>query len=148
MVIAGLTPAQAITAATSTAASVLGLDKLGAIAAGKSLSSAIPVDGTVRLLVSGLNQNTIGNGLVAHASFRLSGEFKSGSSTINAGNCAATDVNGTGIFTSCTAGAIKYATCDVNADGVYNVADVQIMVGLGMLLLGRRRAPVEAPSPG
>jgi len=36
MVIAGLTPAQAIAAATSTAASVLGLDKLGSIAAGKS----------------------------------------------------------------------------------------------------------------
>jgi signal peptidase II len=32
--------------------------------------------------------------------------------------------------------------------GIFNVADVQIMVGLGMLLLGRRRAPVEAPSPG
>jgi imidazolonepropionase-like amidohydrolase len=36
MVIAGLTPAQAIVAATSTAASVLGLDKLGTVAAGKS----------------------------------------------------------------------------------------------------------------
>ena len=36
MVIAGLTPAQAIVAATSAAASVLDLDKLGTIAAGKS----------------------------------------------------------------------------------------------------------------
>jgi len=36
MVIAGLTPAQAIVAATSSAASVLGLDKLGTVAAGKS----------------------------------------------------------------------------------------------------------------
>ena len=36
MVLAGLTPAQAIVAATSTAASVLALDKLGTVAAGKS----------------------------------------------------------------------------------------------------------------
>ena len=35
MVLAGLTPAQAIVAGTSTAAAVLGLDKLGSIAAGK-----------------------------------------------------------------------------------------------------------------
>jgi len=36
MVAAGLTPAQAIVAATSTAAAVLGLDRLGTVAAGKS----------------------------------------------------------------------------------------------------------------
>jgi imidazolonepropionase-like amidohydrolase len=36
MVIAGLTPAQAIVAATSSAASALGLEKLGTVAAGKS----------------------------------------------------------------------------------------------------------------
>src|SRR4029453_8335112 len=36
MVLAGFTPAQAIVAATSTSASVLGLDKLGTVAAGKS----------------------------------------------------------------------------------------------------------------
>jgi signal peptidase II len=28
--------------------------------------------------------------------------------------------------------------------GIFNVADVQIMVGLGLLLLGRRRPPLEA----
>jgi imidazolonepropionase-like amidohydrolase len=33
---AGLTPAQTIVAATSTSASILGLDQLGAVAAGKS----------------------------------------------------------------------------------------------------------------
>ena len=36
MVAAGLTPAQAIVAATGTAAAVLGLDRLGTVAAGKS----------------------------------------------------------------------------------------------------------------
>jgi len=35
MVLAGLTPAQAIVAGTSTAAAMLGLDKFGSIAAGK-----------------------------------------------------------------------------------------------------------------
>jgi signal peptidase II len=32
--------------------------------------------------------------------------------------------------------------------GIFNVADVQIMVGLGLLLLGRRRAGAGVESPG
>src|SRR6185295_15983035 len=32
--------------------------------------------------------------------------------------------------------------------GIFNVADVQIMVGLGLLLLGRRRATPELETPG
>jgi signal peptidase II len=31
--------------------------------------------------------------------------------------------------------------------GIFNVADVQIMVGLGLLLLGRRRPPAEEAAP-
>jgi signal peptidase II len=32
--------------------------------------------------------------------------------------------------------------------GIFNVADVQIMIGLGLLLIGRRRVPAEAATPG
>ena len=99
-----------------------------ATAAGKGVSSATPVAGTARLLVTGFNQNVIGSGLVAYASFKLTSGFTSGSSTLNAGNCSSSDINGAPVLTSCTAGVIKYASCDINGDGNTTVTDVQLII--------------------
>ncbi len=104
-------------------------------AAGKGLSSSTLPNGQVRLLVSGINQNAIAAGNAAYASFQISGGFTSGTSAITAANCASTDIVGNALITSCTGGSIKYASCDINADGSANVSDVQLIINeaLGVL---------------
>ncbi len=97
-------------------------------AAGKGLSSSTLPNGLVRLLITGVNQNTIAAGPVAYASFQLTSGFTSGTSAITAANCASTDLSGGSLFTSCAGGLIKYATCDINGDGNTNVSDIQLVI--------------------
>ena len=98
------------------------------VAAAKGLSSSVLANGQIRLLVSGINQNAIAAGTVAYASFKLTGGFTSGTSAITAANCASTDIAGNPIITSCNGGSVKYASCDINADGSANVSDVQLII--------------------
>jgi len=97
-------------------------------AAGKTLSVSPQPDGSTRLLVSGLNQTAIAPGVVAYASYRLTTGFLSGSSAIAASNCRSADAGGATLGTSCSGGVMRYAVCDINADGTYNVADVQLII--------------------
>ncbi|MCU1326229.1 MAG: hypothetical protein JWN34_1599 [Bryobacterales bacterium] len=97
-------------------------------AAGKSLSASTQPDGSLRLLVSGLNQTPIAPGVVAYASFRVANGFLSGSSDIAAANCRSASADGASLGTNCSGGTMKYAVCDINADGAYNVADVQLVI--------------------
>jgi hypothetical protein len=43
-------------------------------------------------------------------------------------NCGSTDAQANGITTPCTVGTIRAASCDINADGTTNVADVQLII--------------------
>jgi hypothetical protein len=97
-------------------------------AAGKSLASSVQSNGALRLLVSGLNQNPITSGVVAYASFTFSAQFLSGTSVISPLNCSSVDGTAASITTACTAGNVRYATCDINLDGTANVADVQLII--------------------
>ncbi len=97
-------------------------------ASGKSLSSSTLPNGLVRLLISGVNQNTIAAGAAAYASFQLTNSFTSGTSALTATNCASTDISGGLLLTSCAGGLIRYATCDINGDGNINVSDVQLVI--------------------
>jgi sugar lactone lactonase YvrE len=99
-----------------------------ATSAGKTLSSNIVSDGDVRILVAGLNQNAISNGVVGYASFTLNSPFTSGSASVTPLNCSAADGSGNSLVTPCTAGTIRYVTCDINADGNVNVSDVQLII--------------------
>ena len=95
-------------------------------AAGKSLSTSAQPNGDLRFLAVGFNQNVIANGIVAYATFTLGGAFSSGVVTPKA--CTSADAQGNIIVTACTAGTIKLPTCDINADGTINVADVQLII--------------------
>jgi hypothetical protein len=97
-------------------------------AAGKSLSASTQPDGSLRLLVSGLNQTPIAPGVVAYASFRFANGFLFGSSNIAAANCRSASADGASLGTNCSGGTMKYAVCDINSDGGYNVADVQLII--------------------
>ena len=90
-------------------------------------SSALP-SGDVRLLTSGVNQTAIANGIVAYATFTLKAPFTSGSTLVTPLNCSAVDALGAPLNTPCVAGTIRSATCDINADGNTNVADVQLII--------------------
>ena len=98
------------------------------VVAGKGLSSSTLPGGQIRLLVSGFNQNVIAAGTAAYVSFQLTGGFTSGTSAIAAANCASTDIAGNSLFTACTGGLIRLASCDINADGTTNVSDVQLII--------------------
>ena len=98
------------------------------VAAAKGLSSSVLANGQIRLLVSGVNQNAIATGTVAYVSFKLTSGFTSGMSAITAANCASTDITGNPLTTLCTGGSVKYANCDINADGSANVSDVQLII--------------------
>jgi hypothetical protein len=104
--------------------------RMGAVsaAAGKSLASSAPQSGTARLLVSGVNQNAIASGIAAYASFTLSQQFTSGTSSIGVSSCSAVDSSGNPIVTPCVAGQIRYAVCDINGDSAITVADVQLVI--------------------
>jgi hypothetical protein len=99
-------------------------------AAGKSLSSTVLANGNVRLLAVGINQTVIANGLVANVSFTLSSQFLSGGTTVTLLNCASASALGSALSTGCTGGTIHAQTsaCDINGDGMVNVADVQLEI--------------------
>ena len=97
-------------------------------AAGKGLSSSTLPNGLIRLLITGFNQNTIAAGAAAYASFQVTNGFTSGTSAVTPAACAGTDVSGGSLLTVCTAGFIKYATCDINGDGNTNVSDIQLVI--------------------
>jgi hypothetical protein len=95
-------------------------------ASGKDVASRVSSSGnSVRVVASGLNQNTIGNGDVADLTFNLVSGFTSGSTALTLSNCLSGGANANAISTSCTAGTIfSGCTCDVNRDGVINILDV------------------------
>ena len=96
--------------------------------AGKSLSTNTLPGGDVRLLVTGFNQTAIANGVVAYATFTLTTQFTTGSTTVIPKNCTSSDALGNSLPTPCSAGTIRVAACDINADGTTNVADVQLII--------------------
>jgi hypothetical protein len=96
--------------------------------AGKSLTTTVLANGNVRLLVTGLNQTVIANGLVAYATFTLNPQFLIGSTPVTLMNCTSSSALGTSLATGCTAGTVTAFTCDINGDGAVNVVDVQLIV--------------------
>ena len=62
--------------------------------AGKSLSTNTLPNGDVRLLVTGVNQGTIGNGIVAYVKFTVNSQFTSGSTLVTPRNCTSADAFG------------------------------------------------------
>ncbi len=96
--------------------------------AGKSLSQNALPNGNERLLITGFNQNTISNGVVAYTTFTLGAQFTSGASLVTPLNCSATDGSGNLLATPCTAGTIRYLSCDIGHFGTTNVADVQLII--------------------
>jgi len=99
-----------------------------ATTAGKSLTTTLLANGNVRLLVTGLNQTVIANGLVAYATFTLNQQFLIGSTPLALMNCTSSSALGMSLSTGCTAGAVTAFTCDINGDGAVNVVDVQLIV--------------------
>jgi hypothetical protein len=95
-------------------------------AASKSISTSTQPSGDIRLLAVGFNQNVISNGVVAYATFTLGSPFTASAVTPKA--CTSADAQGSIIGTACTAGTIKLPSCDINADGSTNVADVQLII--------------------
>ena len=97
--------------------------------ASKTLVTNTRGNGNVRLLAEGLNQTPISNGVVANVTFTLSPQFTWGASTtVTLLNCASSDALANALSTSCTAGTVTVFTCDLNGDGLVNVADVQIII--------------------
>ena len=96
--------------------------------AGKSLTTNTLPNGDVRLLVTGLNQNSIANGIVAYAKFTVNPLFTAGSTVVTPKNCSSTNASGGALATPCTAGTIRTATCDINLDRNTNVSDVQLII--------------------
>jgi uncharacterized protein (TIGR03437 family) len=95
-------------------------------ASGKSISVSAQPNGDIRLLAVGFNQNVIANGVVAYATFTLGSPFSA--SPVTPKTCTSADAQGSIIATACTAGAIRLPSCDINADGTTNVADVQLII--------------------
>jgi hypothetical protein len=114
--------------------------------AGKSLSQNTLANGNERLLITGFNQNTISNGVVAYATFTLGAQFTSGASLITPLNCSAT--GGSGHFGVTNVADVQLMinealgkappVDDLVGNGVVNVADVQIVInaalGLGCVI--------------
>jgi len=96
--------------------------------AGKTLSVNSLGSGSVRILAEGQNQTGISNGAAAYATFTLSAAFTTGSTTVTAGNCSASDGSGNALSVTCTAGTIRPMVCDINGDGNINVVDVQLEI--------------------
>jgi hypothetical protein len=105
--------------------------------AGKSITSTALANGNVRLLASGVNQTVISSGLVAHVTFTLSSQFLSGGTAVTLVNCASASALGSGLSTGCTGATVNAQSCpcDINGDGVVNVADVQLEINevLGLI---------------
>ncbi|MFZ2356977.1 MAG: cohesin domain-containing protein, partial [Candidatus Omnitrophota bacterium] len=57
----------------------------------KSVSSSAPQPGTIRIIVFGLNQNTMANGEAAQVSFNITADAKAGETTLSLSNATATD---------------------------------------------------------
>jgi hypothetical protein len=95
-------------------------------AASKSISTSAQPNGEIRLLAVGFNQNVISNGVVAYATFTLGSSFTASAVTPKA--CTSADAQGSIIATACTVGTIRPPSCDINADGFTNVADVQLII--------------------
>jgi hypothetical protein len=98
--------------------------------AGKTLSASVLAGGNVRLLATGVNQTVISSGLVANVTFTLSPQFVSGGTVVALLNCASASGLGGALSTGCSGGTIQSQSCacDINADGVVNVADVQLEI--------------------
>ncbi len=103
--------------------------------AGKSLSTNTLAGGDIRLLVAGLNQTAIANGIVAYAKFTVNSSFTSGSTVVTPKNCSSTNADGGALPTACTAGTIRTASCDINGDGTVNVSDVQLIINEALGLI-------------
>lgn len=113
--------AQKLTFASASAGSQL-------TAANKTISSSVLANGAVRLLTSGMNQTVIAGGVAAYVSFKLNGDFVSGNAALMLSNCASSSTGGSSLPTNCSAGTVTAFSCDLNADGAVNVADVQLIV--------------------
>ncbi|HXE64435.1 MAG TPA: cohesin domain-containing protein [Bryobacteraceae bacterium] len=95
-------------------------------AAGKTIDTSTQPNGNIRIIGVGLNQNVIANGPVAYVSFTLASPFSP--STVTPSGCTASDAEGSVLVAVCTAGTIRLPSCDINADGTTNVADVQLVI--------------------
>jgi hypothetical protein len=81
-------------------------------------------------LVSGINSNVIGNGVVANAAFTVSPSAPGSSSVIQIAGGIASTPTGSGIPASGTAGTVTItgtgtSRCDLNSDLLVNVVDLQ-----------------------
>jgi hypothetical protein len=98
-------------------------------AASKTITSS-PISGGVRLLASGVNQNVIGAGTIAYATFAVNSSFPHGSTTLTVANCAATDGQGNALNSGCGAAVIVQtpSNCDINSSQTVDVSDVQMII--------------------
>ena len=78
-----------------------------AASAGKSVTWLLPSTGIVRVVVSGVNQNVIGDGAVANVLFHVLSSAVQGSHTLVVGNVVASDPSGGGITVSSTNGSFS-----------------------------------------
>jgi hypothetical protein len=104
--------------------------------AGKSLATQTLSNGNVRVQTSGASQTALASGVVAYATLTLSAQFTHGAATpLTLLNCTSADGQGTALSTTCGVATVESGWCDINADGVTTVADVQLIIdqALGMV---------------
>jgi hypothetical protein len=98
---------------------------------GKSVTANMS-GGQISVLVAGLNQNLMSDGIVAYLMFVPTSNLQTGTSTSLSCNAAqGTNPSGGAVPVSCSSGRItggSACSCDVNRDGTVNVADVQLVI--------------------
>ena len=101
-----------------------------ASAANKTLQSNQLEPGVVRLVISGLNQNAIPDGVVAKTSFALSETAPNEKFVLDAENVILSDPTGLQVFATAVSGGIiaGYPFGDVNRDGRVDAIDIQLVI--------------------